>query len=129
MYPGLWRSWALRSFLASSALWTASAKTGKLSPPLFTKFVDVQLHRIVGFEDLGNDDAFSTVTLELRLSQSGRQETLSAELVLMGMIGVLAKPTNDVIPTMYGTSSSSTFRVGGSAVRARSGGDDSDLDI
>lgn len=27
--------------------------------------------RLIGFEELGNDDAFTTATLELRLAQSG----------------------------------------------------------
>lgn len=29
------------------------------------------LHRLIGFEELGNDDAFETATLELRLSMCG----------------------------------------------------------
>lgn len=33
-------------------------------------------NRLIGFEELGNDDAFTTATLELRLAQSGNLEDL-----------------------------------------------------
>jgi hypothetical protein len=32
------------------------------------------LNRLVGFEELGNNDAFSTATLELRLAQSSKSD-------------------------------------------------------
>jgi len=40
--------------------------------PCVVCFMDgVSKDRLIGFEELGNDDAFDTVTLELRLSMSG----------------------------------------------------------
>lgn len=50
-----------------------------------------------------------------------------AQLDLMLRRGVLAKPSSDVIPTMYGTSSS-RIRTGGRGLQAQDG-DGSDLDI
>jgi hypothetical protein len=64
----------------------------------------VSKDRIIGFEELGNNDAFETVTLELRLS----------------MNGIIQKTTGSALQTVYTTSSRN--------LRADNGQDD-DFDL
>jgi hypothetical protein len=88
------------------------------------------LIRLIGFEELGGKDGFSTGTLELRLSQSGGRYFGTSVIVSHQHIGVLAKPVDDTIPTMYGTSGKSRPSRGFVRASRQNGGDDgSDLDI
>ncbi|TDL29484.1 thioredoxin-like protein [Rickenella mellea] len=76
--------------------------------PCVVCFVDgVSKDRLIGFEELGNDDAFDTATLELRLQLSG----------------VVEKQSTIPLRSMYTDSMSSAARSG---IRSRT--DDSDLD-
>jgi hypothetical protein len=87
--------------------------------------------RLVGFEELGGNDAFTTGALELRLTQSGRRNGLFWRSVVLTVCvpGVLAKPADDHIPTMYGTSGSSKPSAGYSRAVRDNDDDGSDLDI
>jgi hypothetical protein len=38
-----------------------------------SRFVLIPFSRLVGFEELGNEDSFNTAVLEIRLSQSGKK--------------------------------------------------------
>ncbi len=58
---------ALRDMLSK---WNDEGSVNALSS-LQSKTV-LTINRVVGFEELGNNDAFTTAVLELRLSVSGR---------------------------------------------------------
>ncbi|KAK0468158.1 thioredoxin-like protein [Desarmillaria tabescens] len=63
--------------------------------------------RIIGFEELGNNDAFTTAMLELRLSVSGR----SLYKILGNPPGVLQKQQPPGVNDIYNVSSSSAIRT------------------
>ena len=82
--------------------------------------------RIVGFEELGNSDTFSTATLELRLEQSGMESPLLLQVTDIDTrkIGVIEKESSFVPAVRHVTSTSSR----GSRMRQERH-DDSDFDL
>jgi len=51
--------------------WLVEKLQIKVLPCVVCFIGGVSKDRLIGFEELGNDDAFTTATLELRLAQSG----------------------------------------------------------
>jgi len=51
--------------------WLVEKLRIKVLPCVICFISGVTKDRLIGFEELGNDDAFTTAALELRLSQSG----------------------------------------------------------
>lgn len=99
----------------------------KVLPCLITFGAKAQVKdRIVGFEDLGNSDGFTTKTLEWRLGQGGELERVSFNerlklifyLLLPGALRLAS--ANDLRP-IYGF-------PGQMSVRANQNNDDDDLD-
>ncbi|KAG8744089.1 hypothetical protein FRC12_014876 [Ceratobasidium sp. 428] len=86
--------------------WLVEKLNIKVLPCVICFVRGVSKDRIVGFEELGNDDGFKTATLELRLTQSG----------------VIDKPDEprNKITTPFGT----TGMVGSSGSRIRGRNDD-----
>ncbi|KAG8745771.1 hypothetical protein FRC10_007032 [Ceratobasidium sp. 414] len=91
--------------------WLVEKLDIKVLPCVICFIRGVSKDRIVGFEELGNDDGFKTATLELRLTQSG----------------VIDKPDapRQKITTPFGTTG--TVGSSGSKIRGRND-DDSDED-
>ena len=73
----------------------------------------------MGFEELGNNDAFTTAALELRLSVCGMSSTLNiVEFGTKILSGVIHKPTGNVMDPIYTVSS-----------RGRNNQDDDNADV
>ena len=60
-----------------------------------------RIRRLVGFEELGNNDSFATGVLELRLSQSGMQSIVFQSNNAHRRIGVLKKQQGTVMDPVY----------------------------
>ncbi|EGO27817.1 hypothetical protein SERLADRAFT_435583 [Serpula lacrymans var. lacrymans S7.9] len=82
--------------------------------PCVVCFVDgVSKDRLIGFEELGNNDAFDTAVLELRLTQSG----------------VIQKGGNKFGPVTYNISSSSSLSMPRRTLRGSGAQDDEEFDL
>jgi len=70
--------------------------------------------RLVGFDELGNEDGFDTAVLELRLAQSGMSYCSANPIVFISPVGVISKQlenTNALQP-LFKVSSSSRAQDG-----------------
>jgi hypothetical protein len=63
--------------------------------------------RIIGFEELGNNDGFETAALELRLATSGKQAhcSLIVRNIEESGAGVIQKTTGEHMRTLYSVAS------------------------
>jgi len=93
--------------------WLVEKLEIKILPCVLCFIGGVTKDRLVGFEELGNNDAFTTAALELRLQMSGVVEK--------------ARPTTAApLRTMYASSSSKPRGIRGA--EEDSGADDDDFD-
>jgi hypothetical protein len=70
MYHGWSINWPSKYYHVSYALLKVNQQIGELIVILLDININPKVS-LIGFEDLGNEDAFQTVTLEMRLSLSG----------------------------------------------------------
>ena len=85
------------------------------------------VRRIIGFEELGNSDAFNTSTLELRLEQTGMAIRVGPHVSFAeGLVGVIQKEAQ-FAPTVQHVRS--TVSRSNNRLRRTDDDDDSDFDL
>ncbi|KAJ3828402.1 thioredoxin-like protein [Lentinula raphanica] len=86
--------------------WLVEKLSIKVLPCVICFVKGVTKDRVVGFEELGNNDGFTTAALELRLSVCGRRPLhFSNFLMPHWFSGVIQKPTGNVMDPIYSVSS------------------------
>ena len=96
--------------LYSSKAWQRTGSCPSLDCGWLIKTLIISLLRLIGFEDLGNNDSFSDGALELRLAQTGtlalpcadRQDRVADQ----GTTGALQKPNSSGLEPIYQVASS-----------------------